>query len=184
MKIIPNQGPYGRSARIMVATLLLLAADIAVAAELYRWVDDDGKVTYQDRPPPAGVINFDVTTLREPIDTKEHAAQTVVTLYRIAACEPCDATQSYLSEKQGIQLELRDPDASPDVSVEMIERFGKAEVPITVIGAEVVRGHNPLWLDAALAKAGYASSPLTSQSDAPPADLAPGDENAGAEPET
>lgn len=183
MKRILNQRPYGRAARIMAATLCLLGAEIAIAAKLYRWIDDDGKVTYQDRPPPASIINFEITTLREPLDTEEPAAQTVVTLYRIAACEPCDATQSYLSEKPGVQLEVRNPDTNPDVSVEMIERFGKAEVPIAVIGAEVVRGHSPLWLDAALAKAGYVPPPSTPQSSEQPTGLTPNDESAGIEPE-
>jgi hypothetical protein len=38
--------------------LLLLAGALAVSAaadaQLYKWVDKDGKVTYSDQPPPAG----------------------------------------------------------------------------------------------------------------------------------
>jgi hypothetical protein len=47
--------------------LLLLGVMLAVAAgasaQLYRWVDKDGKVRYTDTPPPAGVK---ARTLRAP----------------------------------------------------------------------------------------------------------------------
>ena len=39
--------------RTVFAALLLLAAPFA-AAQLYKWVDKDGKVQYSDQPPPAG----------------------------------------------------------------------------------------------------------------------------------
>lgn len=40
--------------RILILALLLAFASGA-AAQLYRWVDKDGRVRYTDTPPPAGV---------------------------------------------------------------------------------------------------------------------------------
>ena len=34
--------------------LALLGLALPAAAQLYKWVDKDGKVTYSDQPPPAG----------------------------------------------------------------------------------------------------------------------------------
>jgi hypothetical protein len=39
--------------RIALAALCLLLAPLA-PAQLYKWVDKDGKVQYSDQPPPAG----------------------------------------------------------------------------------------------------------------------------------
>jgi hypothetical protein len=40
---------------ILVALLLMMAmhAPLSHAVKLYKWVDEQGNVTYQDRPPPA-----------------------------------------------------------------------------------------------------------------------------------
>jgi len=39
--------------RFALAALFLLLAPLA-SAQLYKWVDKDGKVQYSDQPPPAG----------------------------------------------------------------------------------------------------------------------------------
>ncbi len=36
-----------------IVSACLLAACLPAAAQLYKWVDKDGRVTYSDRPPPA-----------------------------------------------------------------------------------------------------------------------------------
>lgn len=43
----------------LIATLMLVLAGAAAAADVYKWVDDQGKVHYGDRPPARG----------EPADT-------------------------------------------------------------------------------------------------------------------
>jgi len=40
--------------RILILGMALLVAGSALAQQLYRWVDKDGRVRYTDRPPPAG----------------------------------------------------------------------------------------------------------------------------------
>jgi len=46
----------------VLAIGLLLAFAAAASAQLYRWVDKDGRVRYSDTPPPAGTKG---TTLRQ-----------------------------------------------------------------------------------------------------------------------
>ena len=38
--------------RAPILTGMLLAAGVAAAAEMYRWVDQNGRVQYSDTPPP------------------------------------------------------------------------------------------------------------------------------------
>ncbi|MBL8519915.1 MAG: DUF4124 domain-containing protein [Betaproteobacteria bacterium] len=42
-----------------LATAAILLAAATVTAQVYRWVDKDGKVQYSDQPPPAGASKAD-----------------------------------------------------------------------------------------------------------------------------
>ena len=140
---------------MLAAPLLVFAAATAEASKLYRWVDENGRVTFQDHPPPTGVVSFEEKALTAPeAATPEQTSPTTVVVYRIDDCEPCDAMENYLTDR-GLRVERRDPNKNAEVAKEMVESFGKAEVPIAVVGADVVRGHNEPWLEATLIKAGY-----------------------------
>ncbi|MBE0622729.1 MAG: DUF4124 domain-containing protein [Burkholderiales bacterium] len=49
--------------RISVAIALALCVALPASAQLYKWVDSNGKVHYSDKPPPG---NVKMQTLREP----------------------------------------------------------------------------------------------------------------------
>jgi hypothetical protein len=45
---------------LSIVALMLLAPTPSVhAVKLYKWVDDNGRVTYQDRPPPSGAAEIE-----------------------------------------------------------------------------------------------------------------------------
>jgi hypothetical protein len=44
--------------RVLLSVLLVLPG-VVPAAKLYKWVDKDGKVTYQETPPPAGAAKVE-----------------------------------------------------------------------------------------------------------------------------
>lgn len=160
MNTAPSRCRNHRLILTLLALLTLLAtSQNAAAAKLYRWIGDDGEVSFQDQPPPARVISFQESTLRDSSRDVDDKATTVsAVLYRVDDCQPCDATEGYLTTK-GVAVESRNPDQDPIIANEMIERFGKAEVPITVVGEDFVKGYSPLWLDSVLAKAGLNGGP-------------------------
>ena len=49
--------------RLSVALALALCAALAASAQMYKWVDSDGRVQYSDKPPPS---NIKTETLRTP----------------------------------------------------------------------------------------------------------------------
>jgi hypothetical protein len=49
--------------RIAFLMALLLAAGTAQAAQLYRWVDDKGRVEWRDTPPPASAKKVERRTV-------------------------------------------------------------------------------------------------------------------------
>jgi hypothetical protein len=62
-----------RAVACLVFALALLLPGVVSAAKVYRWVDKDGKITYQETPPPAGAgkveeknINHDQNVITAP----------------------------------------------------------------------------------------------------------------------
>ena len=47
----------------LVATILLALLSLTVGAQVYRWVDKDGKVQYSDQPPAPGAGKAEVTKI-------------------------------------------------------------------------------------------------------------------------
>lgn len=47
----------------LVATLILALLSLTVGAQVYRWVDKDGKVQYSDQPPPPGAGKAEATRI-------------------------------------------------------------------------------------------------------------------------
>lgn len=58
----------------MVAFMLLVLTPNVHAVKLYKWVDDEGRVTYQDRPPPSGAANIE----EKNIDPSQNTADRYV----------------------------------------------------------------------------------------------------------
>ena len=58
----------------MLALLLVALITTAHAVKLYKWVDDDGRVTYQDRPPPRGTGTIE----EKNIDPNQNTADSYI----------------------------------------------------------------------------------------------------------
>ena len=129
----------------------LLISTPANAAKLYKWVDEQGKVSYQDRPPP-GNSNFSETVLSDPdaVDpaTKSYqdkmaaaASKSPVVLFSIPNCDGCDLIRSYL-EKRNIPFEEKNVEKDRKLQEELKGFAGRLEVPLLVIGERVLRGYS------------------------------------------
>ena len=50
------------TSRVLFCLLVMvLACSLPAAAEIYKWVDKDGKIRFTDTPPPAGIKGEQVT---------------------------------------------------------------------------------------------------------------------------
>ena len=133
---------------------LLALACTAAHADLYRWVDADGKVHYSDQLPPADVKQVekkkDPATGARPSSGKPangaaaDALQQAVknfplTLYNSECGELCKAARDLLV-KRGVPFTEKDATDST-VQAELKKVTGGAlEVPVLTIGSNVVRG--------------------------------------------
>lgn len=55
METFPPSSPLPRSTAAALGVALLFLAPPAMAGEIYKWRDADGRIHYQDKPPPDGV---------------------------------------------------------------------------------------------------------------------------------
>jgi glutaredoxin len=141
------------------ALLLALVAG-AQAGQLYRWTDEQGRVHYTDQPPPRTAKSAEVKKLGDkPADPNlPYALQMAirnypVTLYNADCGEVCTKASALLS-KRGVPYS--DRNARDEQVAEALEKLtGKREVPVLVVGKEVVRGFQDATWHAALDAAGY-----------------------------
>lgn len=152
--------------RIISSLCLLVLACSAAAASLYRWVDADGKVHYTDQPPPS-----DARTVEEkrfdirPSEGRQvpYAVQVArkdfpVTLY-IADCgEPCAKARELLRQRD---VPYAEKDVMLTAEQEALKKLtgGRVEVPLLIVGKNVLRGFSQTAWNDELDKAGYPKAP-------------------------
>ena len=152
-------------AAYILALLLIGAAGAACAEELYRWVDEDGKVHYTDQPPPPQARNAERKRLGDrPGDgPTSYALQQAlknfpVILYVVQECgEGCKSATAYLT-RRGIPFTQKDGHQDPEGLKALTG--GKLVVPVATVGATVLRGFEEGTWKGTLDAAGYPSAPV------------------------
>lgn len=147
---------------LIIVLAAALAAAPAYAGKLYKWVDEQGNISYQDRPPPAGVGKVEEKNLREGRGgvsgspaAAEAAAKSPVTLYMVPKCSPCDMARTYL-KKRGVPFsEINVSEKNPQAQQEMVKKLGELSVPTITVGGKVMQGYVESLLAGELDQAGY-----------------------------
>lgn len=157
--------------KTLVPIVLALAmASSLQAAQLYRWVDADGKVHYTDKPPPKEAKDIEKKRVRTAADAipmpyaLQQAAKTFpVTVYNADCGAPCDQA-SMLLEKRGIPhiaRNARDPEVQADLK--KVTGSQDVDVPVLQVGRNVVKGWEASQWNNALDAAGYPKSAVWKQ---------------------
>jgi glutaredoxin len=164
----------------LIAVLVaLLAFAPAYAAKLYKWVDERGNVSYQDRPPLEGAGKVEEKNLRDARGgdsgspaAAEAAAKSPVTLYMVPKCNPCDMARTYLKQRGVPFREINVSESNPQAQQEMVKKVGQLSVPTITVGGRVMQGFVESLLAGELDQAGY-PKPETSPESAEAPEAAP-----------
>ncbi len=149
---------------VIVGTALALAST-AVLAQLYRWVDKDGKVHYTQQPPPPGARNVQKKALAGPASEPSPlpyaiqmaAKNAPVTLYTSPDCgEACTQARDALVKRTVPFREISVTDQK--VSEELKKVTGRLEVPALIVGTQAQSGFEAGAYKSALDAAGYPAS--------------------------
>lgn len=118
------------------------------AAEIYRWVDENGRIHLSDTAPQsddAEQLEVEVNTY-EPTDysniqyyqPEPRASRRKVVMYATSWCGFCAKARNYF-QKKGIKYTEYDIDKNPQAR-EKFEGYGKGGVPLILVGSSKMRG--------------------------------------------
>lgn len=147
-----------------VAILACALAGPAGAAQLYRWVDDKGRVEWRDTPPPPHAKKVEtrnmggntIQTSTLPYSLQQAAKNHPVTLWVFDCGEVCNTARAHLT-KRGVPFTERN--AQKEIE-ELQKLTGAAEVPVLLVGTRQLKGYLESDWDAALDSAGYPKSAI------------------------
>jgi glutaredoxin len=157
------------------------------AAQLYRWVDEQGRVEWRDTPPPASAKNVERRTVEPntiqtstlPYNVQQAVKDFPVTLWVFDCGEPCNAARNHLA-RRGIPHTERNADKEREALRKMT---GSQEAPVLTIGARHLKGYLVTDWDTALDAAGYPRTPVPGvKTQSEPAKAAPMDAPKGPPP--
>lgn len=148
------------------ATLICsLAAVPASAAQLYRWVDDAGRVEWRDTPPPPTAKkveqrNIGTSTIQTsglPYSVQMAVKNFPVTLWANNCGEGCDKARAHLN-RRGVPYTEKDP---ADLEAFRKASGGDLGIPLLFVGSTKLRGYLESDWNEALDVAGYPKTALT-----------------------
>jgi glutaredoxin len=153
--------------KVFALLLALLCAGVAHAQTTYRWVDQEGKVHYGDRPPPPKAARevqqkrFSAPSANKqlPYALRQAMGNYPVTLYISADCaNACKLGMDYLN-KRGIPFSEKSVKTNEEIeALRQLQGGGEVAVPVLQVGEKTIKGFlDTRWANL-LDAAGYPKS--------------------------
>ncbi len=143
---------------LTIASGLALAP--ASAQTMYKWVDEQGNVTYQDQPPPDSAKKVDAYAAPSDEGGGSQSGGPV-TLYSVPKCDACDLVR-FLLQKNSVPFTERNPNEDRVAADELKKKTGQISVPSLSIGDKLIMGYSSIVIRDELRNAGYALQDETS----------------------
>ncbi len=140
--------------RIIILMLCLLLS-AAASAEIYKWLDEQGRVQFGDRPPPEKKqepIELRINTYSAPKivytppePRKKQDKKPRVVMYSAEWCGVCQRAKSYFKNNK-----IRYKEYDIDKSEEGLDQYRKLNgrgVPIIMVGKSRMNGFSPAYFE-------------------------------------
>ncbi|MEM7193553.1 MAG: glutaredoxin family protein [Pseudomonadota bacterium] len=157
------------------ALFVLTCSLPALSANLYKWVDEEGNVTYQDTPPP-GNVEFEAQEYTVPgeaetevapdnaLAMEDAARENPVSLYTVPACDVCDLVRLFL-ENRRIPFVEKNVQSSIPLQQELQVKTGDLSVPTLIVGESSIDGYSKTAITSLLESKGFPLSESDSGSE-------------------
>jgi len=135
----------------------VFSMSVAVAGDVYKWTDADGRVHFGDRlPEGAPAQEIRIQSIDGPAEVTSaagaNAVDRSVTVYSTAWCGVCQKAKSYLKAR-GVPFTEVDIEKNSHGKAEF-KRLGGKGVPLITVGNQRMSGFNSAKLDKLLKDAG------------------------------
>jgi glutaredoxin len=144
----------------------LATGAMAQGAQVYRYVDKDGRIVYSDRAPPADSKDVQAKRLTPnfiennelPIAVTQAAEKFPVKLYTFACGTVCQNAEALLN-KRGVPFSIVNVEDAKGAEL-LLKLTGAQQAPVLQVGDKLVaQGFNEARWTAMLDDAGYPKSP-------------------------
>ena len=146
-------------------TLALLIGSVS-AAKLYKWVDADGNISYQDSPPPnnAKVLEESELTISRPNSNDDSDVEPLV-VYTLEDCNSCEMLILRLRQLDipFVEQSLLDR----DVQSQILSESDSLTAPTVRIGTDYINQFSEPGFIAVLRQAGYTPNLGTAANEQP-----------------
>lgn len=159
--------PKLEAATVKLSSVIVLLLSLVVpasAAQLYRWIDNDGRVEWRDTPPPSTARKVETRTVpgnaaatpELPYATRQAALNFPITLWTTDCGAICDAARRHLKQR-GVPFAERDVKTNQETF--LAASGGRREVPVLFVGRTRLVGYTEAGWDETLSAAGYPLAP-------------------------
>ena len=151
-----NQSNFFKVISLSLLSLVIIYTNAASAAKLYKWVDKDGNVSYQDSPPPEGSQIIQEKEIQRSEPSSQPAVvfrQQPVIVYTVDDCLECESLLTKLRD-WGIPVS----EASLQnraVQARVLEITDSLSAPTLFIGDNLISDHSDENLSAELLNGGH-----------------------------
>jgi glutaredoxin len=153
--------------RFSASLLLLLLLPHPAQAQMYRWVDDSGKVHYSDQAPAPGAKNVQKQSMSAgqgstpglPYALQQAIRNFPVALYTSDGCKEACVRARELLNQRGVPY--KEASVSDEADLARLKQLsGDNAVPVLTVGREVYKGFESGIYKTALDAAGYPATSL------------------------
>ncbi len=151
--------------KTLISFLLCLLALSSASQTLYKWVDEQGRVSYSDLPPPPQNTVKDVSSTLNTMgagaaqlgqlnyETQTIVKQAPITVYTSKGCAPCDQGRALLMQK-GYPFSEKIIVSNADVKA-LQALLDAQSLPVLSVGKTVINGYGKSQWEDALSEQGY-----------------------------
>ena len=145
-------------------SVIALMMTVSVHAQVYKWIDANGNVTYADTPPPKSVAKVETKSFSSsdqynvnlPYELAQAVQKMPVTLYTSGQCPVCDEGRTFLKQI-GIPFAEKTVTTNADI-VKLNNISGGGQLPFLMIGKIKQIGYGASQWRSNLSLAGYPES--------------------------
>lgn len=139
---------------LSVAMLALLMSTHSNAQKLYKWVDAQGNISYQDQPPPENAKVLDQKEVGDRRSPPSEANSDPIKIYTVENCAPCAQSVLHMIKMGVPHVELPLSEDREAQSL-ILEKTSSLIAPTILVGDSVLQAPSNDELTEAIKAAGY-----------------------------